>query len=80
MVDLDPIEPEDLEWLREVLVKHLECTDSVPARRILGDWPSEQRHFVKVMPRDYKRVLLAMAEAEDNGTDVDDAIMAAAHG
>ena len=32
------------------------------------------------MPRDYKRVLEAIAEAEQNGTDVDEAIMAAAHG
>ncbi len=39
-----------------------------------------QRHFVKVMPRDYKRVLQAIAEAERDGADVDKAIMAAAHG
>jgi len=35
--------------------------------------------FVKVMPRDYKRVLQAIAEAERDGVDVDKAIMAAAH-
>ena len=46
-------------------------------------WPTgagQQRHFVKVMPRDYKRVLQAIAEAERDGNDVDKAIMAAAHG
>jgi glutamate synthase (NADPH/NADH) large chain len=32
------------------------------------------------MPRDYKRVLEAIAEAERNGTDPDQAIMAAASG
>jgi glutamate synthase (NADPH/NADH) large chain len=32
-----------------------------------------------VMPRDYKRVLEAIAEAERNGTDPDEAIMAAAN-
>jgi glutamate synthase (NADPH) large chain len=80
MVDLDSPEPEDLEWLHGMLLKHLDATDSAPARQILADWPDQQRHFVKVMPRDYKRVLLAMAEAEENGADVDQAIMAAAHG
>ena len=47
---------------------------------ILADWSGQQRHFVKVMPRDYKRVLQAIAEAERDGVDVDKAIMAAAHG
>ena len=32
------------------------------------------------MPRDYKKVLEAIAKAERDGVDVDKAIMAAAHG
>ncbi len=36
------------------------------AQRILADWEVELKHFVKVMPRDYKRVLAAIAEAERN--------------
>jgi glutamate synthase (NADPH/NADH) large chain len=48
--------------------------------RILADWPAHQSKFVKVMPRDYKRVLSAIAEAEASGSDVDEAIMAAARG
>jgi glutamate synthase (NADPH/NADH) large chain len=46
----------------------------------LDDWTAQQRCFVKVMPRDYKRVLEAIAEAERSGTDPDAAIMAAASG
>jgi glutamate synthase (NADPH) large chain len=80
MVDLEDLNPDDLEWLHRMLTKHLDATDSAPARRILADWPHHQRQFLKVMPRDYKRVLRAMTEAEQNGTDVDQAIMAAAHG
>ncbi|HZA11781.1 glutamate synthase large subunit [Mycobacterium sp.] len=80
MVELEELDGGDLEWLHRMLTKHLDATDSVPARRILADWPHRQRQFVKVMPRDYKRVLQAMAEAEQNGTDVSQAIMAAAHG
>jgi glutamate synthase (NADPH/NADH) large chain len=80
MVDLEGLDPADLEWLHRMLTKHLDATDSAPARRILADWPHQQRNFVKVMPRDYKRVLQAMAQAEESGVDVDRAIMAAAHG
>ncbi|MBV8928782.1 MAG: glutamate synthase subunit alpha, partial [Mycobacteriaceae bacterium] len=80
MVDLEELDGEDLEWLHRMLTKHLDATDSTPARRILAGWPRQQSYFHKVMPRDYKRVLEAMAEAEQNGTDIDQAIMAAAHG
>jgi glutamate synthase (NADPH/NADH) large chain len=59
---------------------HVDATDSAIGQRILDDWTAEQRRFVKVMPRDYKRVLEAIAEAERSGTDPDAAIMAAASG
>ena len=49
-------------------------------RRLLQRWHSEVRRFKKVMPRDYKRVLEAARIAEESGLDVDEAIMAAAHG
>ncbi len=50
------------------------------AQRILADWGTQLGHFTKVMPRDYKRVLQAIADAERNGDDVNEAIMAAASG
>ena len=80
MVDLEELDDGDLEWLHQMLTKHLEATDSAPARRILTRWGTERGQFTKVMPRDYKRVLEAIAEAEQKGTDVDEAIMAASHG
>ncbi|MCV7258876.1 glutamate synthase large subunit [Mycobacterium shimoidei] len=80
MVDLDEFDDDDLQWLRGMIEAHVDHTDSVIGRRILADWETEQRFFVKVMPRDYKQVLSAIAEAERNGTDVDEAVMAAAHG
>ena len=59
---------------------HVDATDSAVGQRILAEWDAQHRHFAKVMPRDYKRVLQAIAEAERDGTDVDHAIMAATHG
>jgi glutamate synthase (NADPH/NADH) large chain len=38
------------------------------------------RRFKRVMPIDYKRVLEAARIAEESGQNVDEAIMAAAHG
>jgi len=50
------------------------------AARLLNDWESSLRRFAKVMPKDYKRVLLAASAAEREGRDVNEAVMAAAHG
>jgi glutamate synthase (NADPH/NADH) large chain len=80
MVDLEAPADDDLEWLHSFLVAHHDATDSAVAHRILADWPQQAGDFVKVMPRDYKRVLAAIAEAERAGEDVDTAIMAASRG
>jgi glutamate synthase (NADPH) large chain len=80
MVDLDPLDDEDREWLREVLRRHQSETGSAVAARLLERWHDNIRHFTKIFPKDYKRVLEAVAIAEETGRDVDEAIMAAAHG
>jgi len=80
MVELETVDEDDADWLHGAIQAHVDATDSAVGQRILADWPGQQRHFVKVMPRDYKRVLQAIAEAESDGLDVDKAIMAAAHG
>ncbi len=80
LVDIDEFDDADVEWLRDIIVAHVDATDSVVGQRILADWSGQVGNFVKVMPRDYKAVLQAIAEAEATGSDVDKAIMAAAHG
>ncbi len=80
MVDLDPLDEEDQAFLRKAIRDHRTETDSPVANRILDRWRREVRNFRKVMPKDYKRVLEAAAEAEEQGRDVDEAIMASARG
>jgi glutamate synthase (NADPH/NADH) large chain len=80
MVDTDELADADLDWLQDILVAHRDLTDSAVAQRILADWPRQAGDFAKVMPRDYKRVLDAIAEAERIGADVDEMIMAASRG
>jgi len=80
MVDLEELATADQEWLHSVIERHRSATESDVATRILADWPNQVGHFTKVMPREYKRVLLAIDTAEKDGTNVDEAIMAAANG
>jgi glutamate synthase (ferredoxin) len=61
MVDLEPLDGEDWQTLAEMISSHIAFTRSDYARRILETL--EGQPFVKVMPRDYKRVLRAEAKA-----------------
>ncbi|MGW9308343.1 glutamate synthase large subunit [Saccharomonospora azurea] len=80
MVDLDPLDDEDEEFLRDAIERHYVETDSTVAHALLTDWESGLSRFTKVMPKDYKRVLRARAEAEREGRDVNAAIMEVANG
>ena len=79
MVDLEPLACEDdVAFVREVVERHLAETGSAVAARLLAGW--DVSRFTKVMPKDYQRVLSAASQAQREGRDVDEAVMAAAHG
>ncbi|MBV1883414.1 MAG: glutamate synthase large subunit [Pseudomonadales bacterium] len=65
MVELEKvIDDEDVAELKTLIEKHAKFTGSVVAERVLNDWEGSLAKFVKVMPTDYKRVLLERASAE----------------
>src|SRR5262249_9754029 len=69
MVDLEPlVEPADLDLVRDLLRRHVLLTESPYAERLLREFTRTHTRIVKVMPRDYKRVLLAEAEARSTRT------------
>jgi glutamate synthase (ferredoxin) len=61
MVEMEPLADADWTIVREMIERHVQYTASAYAARILADL--EAHPFVKVMPRDYKRVLAAEAKA-----------------
>jgi glutamate synthase (ferredoxin) len=63
--------------VRALVQQHLEYTGSVRARSLLERWDTVVSRFVKVMPKDYKRVLACVRRAHDQGLSGDEAIMAA---
>ena len=78
MVDVEPLNAADRDLVRSLVERHRAETDSAVAERLLGAWGSEVGEFVKVMPRDYRRILEATALAEAQGRSVDEAVMEAA--
>jgi len=57
MVDLDPIDAEDIPTLQKMMQAHFDKTGSSVAKFILSDMDNQLKHFIKVFPRDYKKVL-----------------------
>jgi glutamate synthase (NADPH/NADH) large chain len=80
LVDLEDLTGDDFTWLKAAIERHRDETGSEVAARILSDWSQQVNHFAKVMPRDYKKVLLAIEAAKKDGKNVDEAVMEAARG
>jgi glutamate synthase (ferredoxin) len=57
MVQLEPLNEEDIEIVKALLGKHYKYTSSHVAENILSNFYKEAARFVKVMPLEYKRVL-----------------------
>jgi len=78
MVDLETVgDAAEAAALRRLVESHLERTSSNRARQVLDAWDERLPKFVKVIPRDYKRMLAAIARAEEQGLVGEEAIMVA---
>jgi glutamate synthase (ferredoxin) len=81
MVELELLtSEEDVDEVKDLLTRHLRYTNSKVAERVLIHWEELQRKFWKVMPKDYKRAVLAMKRAEKEGIPWEIAVMEGAHG
>lgn len=64
LVDLDKVEEEeDIITLRMMIQQHQRYTNSQLAKEVLADFENLLPKFIKVFPRDYKRVLASMKVA-----------------
>jgi glutamate synthase (NADPH/NADH) large chain len=78
MVDLEELDADEFELVAGLCRRHRELTGSRVAR--LVEDPTAAGTLVKVMPKDYRRVLEATRAALERGEPVEAAVMAAAHG
>jgi glutamate synthase domain-containing protein 2/glutamate synthase domain-containing protein 1/glutamate synthase domain-containing protein 3 len=63
-ISLDPLQPDDISTLQELIRRHLALTGSPRAQTILDNWDSLLPKFVKVFPNEFKRVLQMANEAD----------------
>jgi glutamate synthase domain-containing protein 2/glutamate synthase domain-containing protein 1/glutamate synthase domain-containing protein 3 len=62
LVGFDEITPDEELELRGWIEEHARCTGSPVAQGLIDEWDQSLARFVKVMPHDYKRALLELAE------------------
>ncbi len=77
MVALENLTAKDEAELKSLIENHASATGSAVAKRILANWAASLPKFVKVMPKDYKRMLEAFEEVAAKGLSGEEAIMAA---
>jgi glutamate synthase (ferredoxin) len=78
MVGIERLEDaKEIAAVRALVQQHQQLTGSERAAALLRRWDSVLPRFVKVMPKDYKRVLACIGRAHDQGLSGDEAIMAA---
>ena len=70
MVELEPLNTDDQQLLRQMIRNHFAYTSSKTALAMLNDWEQNLGKFVKVMPRDYKAVLERKQEKPNIGVKV----------
>lgn len=64
LVALETLDSNDEKFVKQLIMRHEQYTDSTVAKRILKDWDHYLAKFLKVMPTDYK---LALKELEEEG-------------
>lgn len=65
MVELEELKSADRKQIKTMLEKHFKYTRSPVAKTIIDNFKNEQRKFIKVMPKEYKRVLEERAMTEE---------------
>jgi glutamate synthase (NADPH/NADH) large chain len=78
MVFLEKLEHDDeIKLVKELLAKHVHYTGSEVAKALLTNWYSARQRFVRVIPKDYKRIMEGISQFRHKGLTADSAAMQA---
>ena len=75
MVALEPLGPDDQDWLTAILRRHVEETGSAIAGSLLDQGTAAFGRFSKIMPTDYRKILDIQDKARAEGRDPIEAVM-----
>jgi glutamate synthase (ferredoxin) len=70
-------DPDEIELVWKMVQRHQTYTQSALAARLLANWGQVVPKFIKVMPKDYKRVLQSLKRVRESGLSGEQAVMVA---
>ena len=70
-ITLSALDDTGMDELQTILEQHLDLTGSPLAKIILDDFSTYAKEFVRVMPRDYARIVEIQQDAQATGIDLD---------
>ena len=80
MVKIYPLvecDDDEILKIKDMISKHVGYTGSKRGEQIIRNWENFSNLFLKILPEDYERVLIALKKAERRGLKGDDAVQAA---
>jgi glutamate synthase (NADPH) large chain len=76
MIEMEAlVNNDDINELKQLILNHFHYTDSIKAARVLENWETMLRKFVKIIPKDYKRMMESIQEQKEAGLKEDHAVM-----
>ena len=64
MIGLEDLSGTDIDHVKSLIQNHVTYTGSPLGSELLKNWKTTQKHFIKVMPTDYKAALERMAQEQ----------------
>ena len=73
MILIEELSFEDEETVKKLIQEHVEVTGSPKANKILYNFETEKSRFIKIIPKDYKKVLETVEKYKNLGCNDDEA-------
>jgi glutamate synthase domain-containing protein 2/glutamate synthase domain-containing protein 3 len=72
MVELEALNEEDKRTIKDLVINHMTCTGSLTAKIVTENFTASLKKFVKVLPKEYKRVLEGKPALKDTLAEASD--------
>uniref|UniRef100_A0A1I7Z3F6 glutamate synthase (NADH) n=1 Tax=Steinernema glaseri TaxID=37863 RepID=A0A1I7Z3F6_9BILA len=68
-IDLDEPTADDVTWIKDMITEFVKETGSIVGQKALNSWKDDGSDFIKIFPKDYKRVLKEMEKEEEEANE-----------
>ncbi len=77
MIEIEKLSDKDEEKIKDMVYKHIKYTGSDYAKSIMDNWAENKQKFIKIIPKMFKKMMIATQEAYDSGLTGEEALLTA---